>query len=667
MCLQKSITYVPYESMCLQNYRAPKILIINNLCSLLTYVFAMKKNLSYLIAVTLTVILGYSSSLKAQICSGLAPNGDYRYEVYSNLGTVFFKMIPLSPITGSASAIIYVKEGNTGGAAYPGYNMVVAGSEFTYSKTIANNTIVRFYFSYQVPTGGERNTSLSPHDYVAGTTCVTGAPTVSITAPIEAASFNAPASITIGATAADVNGTVQQVAFYNGGTLLGTDNSSPYSFNWTNVAAGNYALTAKATDNDGLITTSIPVNIVVNVPNANGYCGTAFNGDYEYKVVTVNGMVTVTMHPLTPILGSAYALAYFREGSASVHSGYAMTAVGGDFIYTKAIADSTLVNIYFTYQIPTGGERNSSANPHNYVVGTNCVGGGIPPTVSLTQPANNAAFTEPATISIQATAADADGTVRKVEFYNGATLLGVDSVAPYALNWTPVLAGNYTISAKATDNTGLTTISTPAKVVVNVSFATGICGMVGNGDYSYKVETLNGKAVFTFHPLAPIAGCAQAFIYVRETAAGVYPGYQMTAIGSDFRFIKTIADSTLVSIYFTYSIPTGGERNSSLTPHAYKVGTTCLKVGTQDANQSSTNFTIYPNPVHNSLQIKFLDMNDNLYAIKIINSMGQLVSTLLESKSETNIDVSSLQAGIYWISLTDEKTYQTINKKFIKL
>ncbi len=627
----------------------------------------MKKNLSYLIAVTLTVILGYSTSLKAQICSGLAMNGDYRYEVYTTSGTVFFKMIPLSPITGSASAIIYVKEGNTGGAAYPGYNMIAAGSDFTYNKTIADNTIVRFYFSYQVPAGGERNSSLNPHDYVAGTTCVTGAPTVSITTPIEAASFNAPASITIGATAADVNGTVQQVAFYNGATLLGTDNTSPYSFNWTNVAAGNYALTAKATDNDGLVSTSIPVNIVVNAPNTNGYCGTAFNRDYEYKVVTVNGMVTVTMHPLTPILGSAYALAYFREGTATVYSGAAMTAVGGDFIYTKPIADSTLVSIYFTYQIPTGGERNSSANPHSYVVGTNCVSGGIPPTVSLTQPANNATFTEPATISIQATAADADGTIRKIEFYNGATLLGVDSISPYALTWTPVLAGNYTISAKATDNTGLTTISMPAKVVVNVSFATGICGMVGNGDYSYKVETLNGKAVFTFRPLAPIAGCAQAFIYVRETAAGAYPGYQMTAIGSDFRFTKTIADSTLLSIYFTYSIPTGGERNSSLTPHAYKVGTNCLKVGTQDTHLNPIRFTIYPNPVQNQLQIKDLDINNNLYSIRIVNLMGQTISSLLESKVETNIDVSALEAGIYWLELTDEKTNQKVNQKFIKL
>jgi Bacterial Ig domain/Secretion system C-terminal sorting domain len=626
----------------------------------------MKKNLSYLIAITLTVIFSYSSSLKAQICAGLAVSGDYRYEVYTNAGTVFFKMHPLAPITGSASAIIYVKEGNNGDAAFPGYNMIVSGSDFTFSKTIVANTIVHFYFSYQVPTGGERNSSLNPHDYIAGSSCVTGAPAVSLTNPIEAASFTAPASITLNATASDVNGTIQQVSFYNGSTLLGTDNTNPYSFNWTNITAGSYALTAKATDNDGLSTVSVPVHIVVNEPNRNGYCGTAFNGDYEYKAVTANGNVTFTLHPLTPMVGSAYAFIYLREGGLGAYSGTAMTAAGGDFIYTKPVADSTQLSIYFTYQIPTGGERNSSANPHNYKVGTNCTGNlGVPPTISLTSPNNNAIFTEPATISIHATAADADGTIKKVEFYNGSTLLGVDSISPYTWNWTPVSAGNYTITAKATDNSGFTTLATPVKILVNISFATGFCGTVSNGDYRYKIEKSNGKVVFTFHPLSPIVGCSQALIYVRETVSGVYPGYQMTAIGSDFRFEKTIADSTLLSIYFTYSIPTGGERNSSDAPHAYRVGRNCLSLATQEANSTAMRFMIYPNPVHDRLQIQSLDASNPFSTLKIMNSMGQIVWRLSD-KFETAIDVSTLLSGIYWIELTDEK-HQTVNQKFIKL
>ena len=56
----------------------------------------------------------------------------------------------------------------------------------------------------------------------------------------------------------------------------------------------------------------------------------------------------------------------------------------------------------------------------------------VPPTVSLTAPVTGASFTAPATINLTATAADSDGTVSKVEFYNGATLLGTATTAPYS-------------------------------------------------------------------------------------------------------------------------------------------------------------------------------------------------------------------------------------------
>ncbi len=92
-------------------------------------------------------------------------------------------------------------------------------------------------------------------------------PTVSITSPAPGATFIAPAAITINADAADSDGTISSVGFYANDTLLGADTVSPYSFAWANVAAGNYTLTAKATDDLGRLTTSSPINIVVNAPD----------------------------------------------------------------------------------------------------------------------------------------------------------------------------------------------------------------------------------------------------------------------------------------------------------------------------------------------------------------------------------------------------------------
>uniref|UniRef100_UPI00054DB1C3 Ig-like domain-containing protein n=1 Tax=Aquimarina macrocephali TaxID=666563 RepID=UPI00054DB1C3 len=74
-------------------------------------------------------------------------------------------------------------------------------------------------------------------------------PTVSITSPSDNSSFQEGASVTITANAADTDGAVSKVEFYNGSTKLGEDTSSPYEYVWQNVSAGNYVLTAKATDN----------------------------------------------------------------------------------------------------------------------------------------------------------------------------------------------------------------------------------------------------------------------------------------------------------------------------------------------------------------------------------------------------------------------------------
>jgi uncharacterized protein (TIGR03437 family) len=92
-------------------------------------------------------------------------------------------------------------------------------------------------------------------------------PSIRITAPVNGRSFTAPANITINAEASDNNG-ITRVEFFANNNRLGEDTSAPYSFQWNNVAVGQYSLTAKATDNQGAITTSASVNIKVVPPLA---------------------------------------------------------------------------------------------------------------------------------------------------------------------------------------------------------------------------------------------------------------------------------------------------------------------------------------------------------------------------------------------------------------
>jgi uncharacterized protein (TIGR03437 family) len=91
----------------------------------------------------------------------------------------------------------------------------------------------------------------------------TGTPTVSLTSPTSGSSYNAPADVTITASATDPNGTVAKVEFFQNGVLVGTDTSSPFSVVWSNVSNGNYTLTAKATDNQGSSNMSGGVSISV--------------------------------------------------------------------------------------------------------------------------------------------------------------------------------------------------------------------------------------------------------------------------------------------------------------------------------------------------------------------------------------------------------------------
>ena len=92
-----------------------------------------------------------------------------------------------------------------------------------------------------------------------------------------------------------------------------------------------------------------------------------------------------------------------------------------------------------------------------------------PPTVSLTSPANGAVFTAPATITLNATASDPDGTVTKVDFTTGTTFLGTATTAPYSFTWSNVAAGTYSLNATAYDNSGTATTSAPVTITVNGS------------------------------------------------------------------------------------------------------------------------------------------------------------------------------------------------------
>ncbi len=94
--------------------------------------------------------------------------------------------------------------------------------------------------------------------------------------PQDGAVFDAPASVTLSARAGDAETGVRSVEFFQGNQSIGfRSDRAPipgvedtFSLSWTNVPAGIYSITAKATDLDGATTTSSAYTIKVSGPSA---------------------------------------------------------------------------------------------------------------------------------------------------------------------------------------------------------------------------------------------------------------------------------------------------------------------------------------------------------------------------------------------------------------
>ena len=144
----------------------------------------------------------------------------------------------------------------------------------------------------------------------------------------------------------------------------------------------------------------------------------------------------------------------------------------------------------------------------------------LPPVVSLTAPTNGASYTAPAAFSLAAAASDSDGTVSRVEFYQDGTLLGQDTSAPFGLAVTGVVAGSHTYLAKAYDDLGATTTSSPVTVAVAAAAGSpltgvdiGSVGLAGSTTASGAVVTVRGSG-------ADIWGTSDAFRFAYQPMTG---------------------------------------------------------------------------------------------------------------------------------------------------
>lgn len=276
-----------------------------------------------------------------------------------------------------------------------------------------------------------------------------------------------------------------------------------------------------------------------------------------------------------------------------------------------------------------------------------------PPLINISSPTKSTAFIAPATITIDASASDTDGTVVKVEFYNSTAKLGERTSAPWSYTWKEVKEGSYTITAAATDNSGSRTVSSPVTVVVEKA--------------APAVNLAPSVAIAT--PLNNVSFEAPATVTL--TADATDPDGSITRVEYLVGGVK-IGESLVPPFSFTFQCDTAGifEITAVAWDNLNATSTSAPVTISFSLRREYPDLTsLYPSPNNGIFTIELNPrpetVNDN--RLTILSLTGKTVFTCQISDEETYkyIDISDAVPGIYIMQITGGNRVLTA-RRFIK-
>jgi Tol biopolymer transport system component/subtilisin-like proprotein convertase family protein len=187
------------------------------------------------------------------------------------------------------------------------------------------------------------------------------------------------------------------------------------------------------------------------------------------------------------------------------------------------------------------------------------------PSVSITSPAQDATFTESATVTIDVLALANEGALRKVEFFDGTDKLGETAIAPYSFAWSDVQAGNHRLTARAIDTSGRMTTSSPVNVTVTGPFSGAInVARAINGGIARASSTYNGN----FSVNGTIDGDRKGTNWGNgggwnDATANSYPDWLQV----DFNGTKTLNEINIFTVQDNYSSPSAPSAGMTFTQY----------------------------------------------------------------------------------------------------
>jgi len=273
-----------------------------------------------------------------------------------------------------------------------------------------------------------------------------------------------------------------------------------------------------------------------------------------------------------------------------------------------------------------------------------------PPVVSISSPTKSTAYIAPATITIDAIAFDPDGTVTKVEFYNDNTRLGESTTIPYSFTWKEVPAGTYSITAAATDNKGLRTVSAVVTVVVEKSAS------VVNQFPSVRIKIPKGKKPKKHDNVVIIAEASDpdGTISKVELKSGNVTIAELTA--APYVFTLQNVDTGIYLFTATATDNLGAVSTSD-----------AIELRVEDSFNPDL-LSLYPNPNNGFFTIDILEeLPEQECILTIINLTGTPVyqDKVTHEEVSKEIKLPNLHSGPYILMLTYRNKILT-TKKIIK-
>jgi hypothetical protein len=484
-------------------------------------------------------------------------------------------------------------------------------------------------------------------------------PTISLITPEANATFTEGDPVSITANASDFDGTIQQVSFFQNDILISTDVSAPYAAAW-NPTAGNYVLTAKATDNDGGISTSQTVNVTIApvmicIGTSKDASDGTFSIGYKSTFETVGSNVYITFELLDK--GTANGILFKQTPFTQIP----MTRVSGN-IFTATVSGQvmgTTINYACKFEYAGG---LSVTKYVSYVVGNNC--GGTNDVQGPTSFTASVGAVTSSSVELLLNATDNSGTVVYNVVYGAkpSSTSGTSGVTKSFL--ITALAPNtpYSFSISASDLAGNVAGNNPRVLNATTSANTNTeCAgtaseaLAGQGTFSvgykYAFQTIGTDVKITFELLDDKTGVI-AYLW-KQTPFGETP---MTNVSGKI-FTKTITGQTLGST-ISYAVKFAFAGGLAVTKYyTYTVGNTC-SLGVETSSELKQFF--YPNPVKNVFYLQLLDENNRII---LTDMLGRKILEEVVKSSHT-FDMSAFKNGVYLLRV--ENTYGVQNIKIIK-